>query len=99
MHTVTSKGHAVKSASLQRGSAANSDGALFMISYVHVYTFLEVLKTTEWTKCSTHTHTLTCEWHCAEGAVIDAFNIVLCSGTVFGSVRVTLPAPRLCGDA
>lgn len=36
MHTVASKGHAVKSASLRRGSVANADGALMLCTRVYI---------------------------------------------------------------
>lgn len=36
MHTVASKGHAVKSASLRRGSVANFDRALMLCTCVYI---------------------------------------------------------------
>lgn len=36
MHTVSSKGHAVKSASLRRGSVASFDGALMLCTRVYI---------------------------------------------------------------
>lgn len=49
-----------------------------------------------------HARTLSlCEWCSTEGAgmaVVEAAILFFC-GAVFGSVRVTLPAPHPCGDA
>lgn len=38
MHTVISKGHAVKSASLWRGSVASSDSIYVMYMFIHFWT-------------------------------------------------------------
>lgn len=111
MHTVTSKGHAVKSASLQRGAAAPSDRASMLCTCVYISEQTlgwgsKRSKTTERTKCSTDTQThhiismwkVLC-WWCSDWGCDGWFDIVLCCGTVFGSVRVTLPAPCPCGGA
>lgn len=87
---------------------ANSDRALMLSTRVYISEQtvgrgFKKSKTTEWTECSTHTphyfnvngNVPRARWSGSDGC----FNIVLCCGTVFGSVRVTLPAPHLCGDA
>lgn len=76
MHTVTSKGHAVKSASLRRVLLPT---LTVLMLCTCVYISEQTLgggpkesKTTEQTISAAHTHiTLPkCDWCCAEGAVI-----------------------------